>query len=54
MSTVGYGDIVPTNASETIFVIFAMVLGAAVFGYVAGTVGFAVSEMSAPSIRQVR
>lgn len=52
MSTVGYGDIVPVTVNETIFVIFAMVIGAVVFGYVAGTVGVAVSELGSPEMRQ--
>ena len=51
MTTVGYGDIVPVTPPEVLFVIGAMVVGAVVFGYMAGTVGVAVSEMQSPGLR---
>ena len=47
----GYGDIVPVNDTEIAFVILAMIVGAVVFGYVAGTVGVAVNEIAAPGLR---
>eukprot|EP00929_Paragymnodinium_shiwhaense_P076771 TRINITY_DN3951_c0_g1_i9.p1 TRINITY_DN3951_c0_g1~~TRINITY_DN3951_c0_g1_i9.p1 ORF type:complete len:790 (+),score=108.57 TRINITY_DN3951_c0_g1_i9:129-2498(+) len=38
MTTVGYGDIVPTADSERGFCIFAMVIGGAFYGYLIGTI----------------
>eukprot|EP00929_Paragymnodinium_shiwhaense_P076770 TRINITY_DN3951_c0_g1_i8.p1 TRINITY_DN3951_c0_g1~~TRINITY_DN3951_c0_g1_i8.p1 ORF type:complete len:778 (+),score=112.28 TRINITY_DN3951_c0_g1_i8:130-2463(+) len=38
MTTVGYGDIVPTADSERGFSIFAMVVGGAFYGYLVGTI----------------
>jgi Ion transport protein len=51
MSTVGYGDVVPVTPTEVMFVVFAMVLGAVVYGVVASIVGVAVGEMGAPALR---
>ena len=33
MTTVGYGDIYPTGTHERLYVIFAMLLGGAYFGF---------------------
>ena len=38
MTTVGYGDINTSNDTERVFCIFAMLVGASVFGYVIGNV----------------
>jgi hypothetical protein len=51
MTTVGYGDVVPVTPIEVMFVVFAMVLGAVVYGVVASIVGVAVGEIGAPSLR---
>ena len=39
MITIGYGDIVPTNANETLFAVFIMVISSGVFGYCINGVG---------------
>ena len=36
LSTIGYGDLVPKNTSERIFVIFIILFGVAMFSYVLG------------------
>jgi len=38
MTTVGYGDILPTTDVERIYASFIMILGATVFGYIVGSV----------------
>jgi CRP-like cAMP-binding protein len=38
MTTVGYGDITPTNEAEYLFAALMMIIGATVFGYVVGNV----------------
>lgn len=38
MTTVGYGDIVPTNDYERAYAIFVMFCGATVFGYIVGSI----------------
>ena len=45
MSTIGYGDIIPTNTSERFYVIFAMLIGTSVFAYVVGSVCGIVASM---------
>lgn len=47
MSTVGYGDILPVTTPERLYVIFAMFVGATVFGYVVGAVAALVSQLDA-------
>ena len=37
MTTVGYGDITPTNFGERIYTIVIMFVGATLFGYVIGS-----------------
>ncbi|KAL4497397.1 hypothetical protein ABPG72_011332 [Tetrahymena utriculariae] len=39
MTTIGYGDIVPTNLAETIISIFSMIIAAGVFGYTINSIG---------------
>eukprot|EP00941_MAST-03F_sp_MAST-3F-sp1_P003886 g3886.t1 len=38
MTTVGYGDVVPTNTNERIYVIFAQMAGTTIFGYIVGSI----------------
>ena len=38
VATVGYGDVPPTNSSERIYLIVAMVVGAGLFAYVVGNI----------------
>jgi CRP-like cAMP-binding protein len=38
VATVGYGDVLPTNSSERIFLIIAMIVGAGLFAYVVGNI----------------
>lgn len=38
MTTVGYGDIIPTNNSEKIFCIFTMILASCLYAYFIGTI----------------
>eukprot|EP00614_Pseudopedinella_elastica_P012985 CAMPEP_0172612206 /NCGR_PEP_ID=MMETSP1068-20121228/31770_1 /TAXON_ID=35684 /ORGANISM="Pseudopedinella elastica, Strain CCMP716" /LENGTH=835 /DNA_ID=CAMNT_0013416355 /DNA_START=8 /DNA_END=2515 /DNA_ORIENTATION=+ len=37
LTTIGYGDVSPKNSNEMVFMIFAMLLGAACFSFVVGT-----------------
>ena len=45
LTTVGYGDIVPTNMPERIYCLFAMLMGAMMFGYMMSTIGSMVTTM---------
>eukprot|EP00736_Rhodelphis_marinus_P009441 Rmarinus@m.25663 len=36
LTTVGYGDIIPQTDSERVYALFAMVMGASIFGYIVG------------------
>merc|ERR1711939_406245 len=38
MTTVGYGDIIPTSDSERFFSIIAMIVGGAFYGYLVGSI----------------
>ena len=49
MSTIGYGDIVPTTTSERFYIIFAMLIGTSVFAYVVGSVCGIVASMDKKS-----
>lgn len=51
MTTVGYGDIVPTRDRERIFVTIAMLVGGTVFGYVVGSVGALISDPNSSMAR---
>eukprot|EP01041_Mallomonas_annulata_P008583 gene8583-17710_t len=46
IATVGYGDIVPVNSNERIYLIFVVIVGAALFGYTVGTIGQVFEGMS--------
>lgn len=39
MTTIGFGDIVPTNVVETIVSIFTMIIACGVFGYTINSIG---------------
>jgi len=45
LSTVGYGDILPTTDFERIYAMFAMVVGGAFYGYIIGSVTSIVADM---------
>mmetsp|Transcript_27390 Transcript_27390/g.89649 ORF Transcript_27390/g.89649 Transcript_27390/m.89649 type:complete len:686 (+) Transcript_27390:150-2207(+) len=45
MSTIGYGDIVPTRTEERTYIIIAMMVGTSVFAYVVGSVCGIVANM---------
>ena len=49
MSTIGYGDILPTTTGERFFVILAMLIGTSVFAYVVGSVCTIVASMDKKS-----
>ena len=46
MTTVGYGDITPSNDSEKIYCLFAMCIGVGFYGYIIGTVTSMVTSTS--------
>ena len=46
MLTVGYGDFVPQNNTERIFVIFVALIACGVFAYAINHIGFIVKELS--------
>ena len=37
LTTIGYGDVGPANAIEMLFIVVAMLVGAAVFSFIVGT-----------------
>jgi len=39
LATIGYGDIVPANKYEMLFVMTIMVLASALFAYIVGYIG---------------
>jgi len=45
MTTIGYGDIVPKNAVETIACIFIMIIACVIFGYTINSVGSIFMEL---------
>lgn len=46
MSTVGYGDIVPSTNYEISFAIFSMLFSSAIFGYVLSYIGDIILDMN--------
>lgn len=50
MTTVGYGDIVPQNESEILFVIFAMLVSCSMFAYSVGNVASMVSALDSTQV----
>jgi hypothetical protein len=53
MTTVGYGDIVPSNDTERVYSIFIMVMGATVFGYIVGSVSGLASNPNGVGAREL-
>jgi CRP-like cAMP-binding protein len=49
ITTVGYGDIVPKSDGDRIFVFFAMILGAGMYGYIIAAMGNIITDMNAVS-----
>ncbi|CAK4759880.1 unnamed protein product [Aphanomyces euteiches] len=49
MATVGYGDILPISHLEVAYVIFYMLVGASVFGYIIGSMSSLVDQMQTKS-----
>lgn len=49
MTTVGYGDIFPTNDNELIFVMMVMLMGVSIYGYILGNVASLISNIDATS-----
>eukprot|EP00930_Biecheleria_cincta_P035403 TRINITY_DN2434_c0_g4_i1.p1 TRINITY_DN2434_c0_g4~~TRINITY_DN2434_c0_g4_i1.p1 ORF type:complete len:748 (-),score=144.23 TRINITY_DN2434_c0_g4_i1:36-2279(-) len=45
LTTVGYGDIIPTTVQERLYVMFAMMIGSAFFGYVIGCITSVITDM---------
>ncbi|OQR94171.1 cyclic nucleotide-binding protein [Achlya hypogyna] len=45
MATVGYGDVLPVTPIEVAYVIFYMLLGASVFGYIIGSMSSLVDQL---------
>lgn len=49
LTTIGYGDVVPTSTAERLFVIFSMLIGTSIFAYVVGSVCTIVANMDKKS-----
>ena len=45
LTTVGYGDITPTNDAERVYTLIALLIGALVFGYLMTSVGDLVANL---------
>lgn len=45
LTTVGYGDVLPTTVQERMYVMFAMMIGSAFFGYVIGCITSVITDM---------
>merc|ERR1719181_841784 len=52
MTTVGYGDILPTTDTERLFATFIMFVGATVFGYIVGVVREVASNSNGAAARE--
>jgi len=52
MTTVGYGDVLPTSDLERVFATAIMILGATVFGYIVGSVSTLASNPFGANARQ--
>jgi hypothetical protein len=50
--TVGYGDIIPVNDSERLFMVLVMIIGASLFGYVIGNVSLLIDKKDLKSTIQ--
>lgn len=45
MTTIGFGDIVPTNVIENVVSIFTMIIACGVFGYTINSIGSILLEL---------
>ena len=45
-TTVGYGDISPTNINEVIFTIFAVIIGSITYAYFISNIGLILQDMN--------
>lgn len=45
MTTVGYGDVTPTNTGEMVYATMVMVLGKLLFGFILGTVASTLANL---------
>ena len=50
MTTVGYGDILPISQAEMVYVVFAMAIGGAYFGYMIALMSALVSKKDANTL----
>ena len=50
LTTIGYGDIVPTNMIERYYCLGAMLIGAMMFGYMMSTIGSMVQQMDRQAV----
>jgi len=53
LTTVGYGDVTPTNAPQTIYTMFVMLLGVGVYGFVIGNVANLLSKLDSAKTHYV-
>ena len=51
LTTVGYGDITPTNNVERVFSLFALLTGALIFGYMLSSIGSLVAAMDRQAVK---
>merc|ERR1739848_864265 len=49
LSTVGYGDIVPTSDGERAYAMLAMVIGGSLYGYIVGCMTSVITEVDVES-----
>jgi len=54
MTTVGYGDITPTNTQEEILAIFSMLIGVITFSYATGSLSSILSIMDTQSVEMMQ
>jgi len=50
MTTVGYGDIIPIRATEYVFSIFVMLLGASIFAFIVGNIASLFSNLDSAKV----
>ena len=50
LSTVGYGDIIPTNNAERLYCLLSMLISALVFGYMIGSIGTLIQYLDRQSV----
>ncbi|MFH0734738.1 MAG: cyclic nucleotide-binding domain-containing protein [bacterium] len=54
LTTIGYGDITPTNNAQMIFTMFVQLLGAGVFGYLIGSIAIIVSKKDPAKVNYLK